>query len=201
MLITDVDIAKMDAEVYSSSVFGAQVRCGGTNGIVAGTQFTASGVDFNASQVTAGCVIALSSADGTIDGVFEIVSVIDSSHLTVSQIRNDAGDAAIAIGSASGLTWSIKTLGPQIVAAETQLSARLGLKPGKPDAAYALDEIQNTDAIKQIATAVLLVGVYTVLYTSSADATVWGGYEAKRAWYGQQAERMLAGVSIQLPVV
>ena len=199
-MITDVDVAKTDAEVYSSAAFGAQVRCGGTNGIVAGTQFTASGVDFNASDVTAGCVIYLHSADGVIDGVFEIVSVIDSSHLAVSQIRADAGDAAIAIGSASGLTWSIKTLGPQIVAAELELSARLGLKPGKPDAIYALDEIQNTDVIKQIATAALLAGVYTVMYTISADATVRDGYEKKRAWYGQQVERLLAAVSVQLPV-
>ena len=200
-MITDTDIAKMDAEVYSSAAFGAQVRCGGTNGIVAGTQFTASGVDFNASQVSAGCVIALSSADGSIDGVFEIVALIDATHLTVSQIRTDVGDAAIAIGSASGLTWSIKTLGPQIAASETELSARLGLKPGKPVAEYALDEIQNTEAIKQIATAVLLVRVYMVMYTSSADETVRDGYEKKRAWYGQLSERLLAGVSIQLPAV
>ena len=201
MIINDVDIAKTEPEIYNSTVFGAQVRCGGTNGIVAGTQFTASGVDFNSSQVTAGCVIYLHSADGSIDGTFEIVSVIDSTHLTVSQIRTDSGDAAIAIGSASGLTWSIKTLGPQIGAAETELSARLGLKPGKPDAAYALDEMQNTDVLKQIATAVLLVGVYTVLYTISADTTVRDGYEKKRAWYGQRAERLLAAVSVQLPAV
>ncbi|RKY04087.1 MAG: hypothetical protein DRP56_10525 [Planctomycetota bacterium] len=199
MIITDTDIAKVDAEVFSSAAYGSQVRCGGTNGIVAGTQFTASGVDFNSSQVTAGCVIYLHSADGTIDGVFEIVSVIDSTHLTVSQIRNDPTDSAIAVGSASGLTWSIKTLGPQIGAAELELSIRLGLKPGKADAAYSLDEIQNTDTIKQIAIAVLLAGVYTVLYTTSADATVRAGHEAKRAWYGQQVERLLAGVTIVLP--
>ena len=198
-IINDVDVIKVDGEVYSSAAFGAQVRCGGTNGIVAGTQFTASGVDFNASQVTAGCVIYLNSVDGSIDGVFEIVSVIDSTHLTVSQIRTDVGDVAIAVGSASGLTWSIKTLGPQIVQAELELSARLGLKPGKPGAAYALDEVQNTDMLKQIATAVLLAGVYTVLYTTSTDATVRDGYEKKRAWYGQQAERMLSGMSVQLP--
>ncbi|RKY06523.1 MAG: hypothetical protein DRP56_07290, partial [Planctomycetota bacterium] len=88
---------------------------------------------------------------------------------------------------------------PQIVQAELELSVRLGLKPGKADAAYALDEIQNTDAIKQIATAMLLVGVYTVLYTTSTDATVRDGYEKKRAWYGQQIERLLAVISVQLP--
>jgi hypothetical protein len=198
-MITDVDVAKMDAEVFSSSAFGAQKRCGGTNGIVAGTQFTAAGVDFNASQVAAGCVIHLSSADGVINGIFEVVSVIDSGHLTVSQLRNNTTDAAIPVAAASGLTWSIKTLGPQIIQAELELSARLGLKPGKPDAAYALSEVQNGNAIKQILTALLLVQVYTVLYMTSTESAVQVGYEKKRTWYGQQGERLMAAIRIQLP--
>jgi hypothetical protein len=53
--------------------------------------------------------------------------------------------------------------------------------------------------LKQIETAFLLVQVYTVLYTTSTDATIRGGYEKMRAWYGQQAERLLAGIRIQLP--
>lgn len=199
-MITDVDVIKVDGEVYASAAYGAQKRCGGTNGIVAGTQFTASGVDFSASDVTAGCVIYLKSADGVIDGMFEIVSLIDSTHLTVSQIRNDVGDAAIPIGSASGLTWNIKTLAPQIDAAEIDLSARLGLKPGKADAAYGLEEVEPAEMLKQIAAALLLGQVYTVLYTISADTDIRAGYEQKRNWYLQRAERLLAGVSVALPV-
>jgi hypothetical protein len=201
MLITDSDVIKVDGEVYASAVFGAQKRCGGTNGIVAGTQFTASGVDFNASQVAAGYVIWLESVDGSIKGTFEIVSVIDATHLTVSQIRSDPADAAIPIGSASGLTWRITTLAPQIAAVETELSARLGLKPGKADAAYGIDEVQPAEVLKQVATALLLVGVYTVLYTMSADADIRAGYEQKRNWYSQRAERMLSVISVQLPAV
>ena len=199
-MITDVDVIKVDGEVYSSSAYGAQKRCGGTNGIVAGTQFTSSGVDFSASQVAAGHVIWLESVDGTIKGTFEIVSLIDSTHLTVSQIRNDPADAAIPIGSASGLTWSIKTLAPQIGAAETALSARLGLKPGKADAAYGIDEVEPAEVLKQVAAALLLMHCYTVLYTASADGDIRAGYEQKRGWYSQQAERLLSVINIQLPV-
>ena len=172
---------------------------GGTNGIVAGTQFTASGVDFSNAQITAGHVIALSATDGSIDGVFEIVSVIDSSHLTVSQIRTDPADAAIAVGSASGLTWSIKTLGPQVAAAEVELSLKLELKPGVPVAEYALDEVQNTEAIKELLTAALLVRVYTVLYTTTTDATIREGYEQKRTWYQQCYERLVSMVGVEVP--
>jgi len=198
-MITDVDIAKVEPEVFSSVVFGAQLRCGGTNGIVSGTQFTASGVDFDVSQVTAGNMIWLESVDGSIKGTFEVVSVTDSTHLSVSQIRADASDAAIPIGSGSGLTWRIKTLEPQIAQTEIQLSGRLGLKPGVANAAYGIDEVEPVDVLKQIATALLLIGVYTVLYTTSTDETVRDGYEQKRNWYNQQAERLLAGISVQLP--
>lgn len=200
MIINDIDIAKVEAEVFSAAVYGGQVRCGGDNGIVAGTQFTAAGVDFNASQITAGYTLYLASADGSLNGVFEVVDVIDSGHLTVSQIRTDSADAAIPIGSSSGLTWKIKTLTPQIGLVETELSARLGLKPGKPDAAYALDEVQNTEVIKHILTALLLVQVYTALYSTSLESAIKEGYESKRGWYAQQAVRLLAVNSIQLLV-
>ena len=199
MMINDVDVVKIDDEVYSLAAFGSQVRCGGTNGIVAGTQFTASGVDFTAAQIDAGHVIALSATDGSIDGTFEIVSVIDSTHLTASQIRTDPADAAIAVGSASGLTWSIKTLGPQVAAAEVELSLKLELKPGKPDAEYALDEVQNTEAIKEMLVAGLLVRIYTVLYTTTADVAVREGYETKRMWYQETYDRLLAMVGIEVP--
>ena len=199
-MLTDIDIVKVDAEVYSSAAFGAQKRCGGNNGIVAGTQFTAAGVDFNASQITAGYVIYLHSTDGVIDGVFEVISVLDAGHLAVSQLRNDPSDAAIPVGSASGLTWSIKTLAPQIMQAQLQLSARLGLKPGKPDAAYSLDEVQNTEAIKQILTPALLTQVYTVLYTTTIDADIRAGYEKKRMWYNRQAEKLPKEISVILPI-
>jgi hypothetical protein len=200
-IITDIDVAKVEAEVFSLAVYEGQRRCGGTNGIVAGTQFTASGVDFDASGVTAGYVIALSSADGSIDGTFEIVSVIDSGHLTVSQIRNDSADAAIAVGSASGLTWSIKTVAPQIALAEVEVSLKLELKPGKPNADYALDEALNTEAIKELLTAALLVRVYTVLYTTTVDADIRAGYEQKRKWYEQRYDRLVSMVGVEVPEV
>ena len=175
-MITDVDVAKVDGEVFNSTVFGMQRRCAGGNGVLAGTQFSATGVDFNAYRIAAGCVIQLASIDGMINGIFEVVSVVDSGHLTVSQLRNNSTDAAIPVATASGLIWSIKTLEPQIVQAELELSARLGLKPGKPDALYALSEVQNTDAVKQILTALLLMRVYTALYTASTEAGIRAGY-------------------------
>ena len=61
---SDVDLVKFEPEVFGSWFLSSQMLCGGDNGIVAGTQFTAAGVDFIASQVQAGGVIWLESADG-----------------------------------------------------------------------------------------------------------------------------------------
>ena len=41
----DVDLARFEPGVFGSWVLSSQVLCSGTNGIVSGTQFTASGVD------------------------------------------------------------------------------------------------------------------------------------------------------------
>ena len=69
----DVDLARYEPGVFGSWFLSSQILCGGTNGIVSVSQFTASGVDFNAAQVAAGGVIYLESADGAIQGAFEIV--------------------------------------------------------------------------------------------------------------------------------
>ena len=42
----DVDVARYEPNVFGLWYVSSQVLCGGANGIVAGTQFTASGVDF-----------------------------------------------------------------------------------------------------------------------------------------------------------
>lgn len=198
-LITDVDVLKMDPEPYMVDSPAVLKRAKGTDGLVMGTQFAAAMVDFVAFQVAAGHVIQLGSTDGTINGVFEVVGVIDSATLTVSQVRNNPTDPAIPIAGASGLTWAVKTLTPQIQQAELELSCRLGLKPGKPDAAYALNEVQNVDAAKQVLTALLLARVFAAIYTASTEVTVREAYEKKRRRYEKQAERMLAAISPGLP--
>lgn len=200
MLITDVDLLKVDPEPYMVDSPAVVKRCGGTNGIVAGTQFTAAGVDFDAWQIAAGNVIHLASVDLTINGVFEIVEVIDSGHLTVSQLRTSPTDPPIPAAAASGLTWAIKTLGPHIGQAELELSCRLRLKPGKPDAVYALSEVQNVEAVKHVLTALLLSRVFGSICTASGEADIWALYEKKRMWYQQQCEALLSAMSIQLPV-
>ena len=196
MLLTDRDILAVEPSLFSDACFSSQVLCGGTNGIVAGTQFTASGVDFNASGVAAGGVIYLASADGSIDGSFEIVSLIDSSHLTVSILRSDLAGSAIAVGSASGLTWSIKTYAPQISIAEMQLSHRLRCLPGWEAATITLAELDNAEAVKLAGLQTLLGNLFGTLYGTfpaytAETADVWQSHKDKCIRYRAMTELMI----------
>jgi hypothetical protein len=195
-MITDTDILKIEPSLFSDACFSSQVLCGGTNGIVAGTQFTASGVDFTASQVPAGGVIYLASADGVIDGGFEIVSIIDSTHITVSILRSDPAAGAIAVGSASGLTWSIKTYAPQISIAEMQLSHRLRCLPGWEAASVTLAELENAEAVRLAGLQTLLGNLYGTLYGTfpaytAETAEVWQSHKDKCVRYRAMTELMV----------
>lgn len=197
-MLSDVDILRSEPSLFSEACFSSQVLTGGTNGIVAGTQFTASGVDFIASGMAAGSVIWLTSADGSIDGGFEVVALIDSSHLTLSILRSDPAGDPIPVGSASGLTWSVKTYAPQIAAAEIVLSHRLRCLPGYPASEIALDEIDNPAAVKRAWLYQLLSDLFGALYGSFPPATdanapaSWASHKAKRIWYRGTAERMIS---------
>ena len=196
-MLTDKDILKTEPSLFSEACFTSQKLCGGTNGIVAGTQFTASGVDFTASGVTAGSVIWLESVDGSIKGGFEIVTLIDSTHLTVSILRSDPAGSAIPVGSASGLTWSIKTFKPQIAVLETRLSHQLRCLPGWDAATVTLAELDNPDAVKLIWLYLLLAEVFGSMvgtcpvYTAESAQAAWDSHKDKYTRYKKQAESMI----------
>ena len=160
----DVDLAKFEPGLFGDWFLSSQILCGGGNGIVAGTQFTAAGVDFIASQVQTGGVIWLESTDGAIKGAFEIVSVDDAGHLTVSVVRVSDEQSAIPVGSASGLTWRIVTYGPQAYEVLWQLSQRLSLSPGCATAEYSVDDIVNPDSLRQVSVFGILTMVFNSLY-------------------------------------
>ena len=197
-MLTDRNILAIEPSLFSEACFTSQKLCGGTNGIVAGTQFTASGVDFTASGVTAGGVIWLESVDGSIKGGVEIVSLIDSTHLTVSILRPSTGSGqAIPVGSASGLTWSIKTFKPQIACSETVLSCRLRCLPGWEDATITLAELDNSDAVKLVWLYSVLAEVFGTLYgtyppySGESANTAWVAYYDKRLWYREMKEMLI----------
>lgn len=191
----DVDVMKFEPNVFGSWFLSSQVLCGGTNGIVAGTQFTASGVDFVASGVTAGGVIWLQSADETVRGAFEIVEVTDATHLTVSVVRACAEQAAIPVGSPSGLTWRVVSYAPQAYEVLWQMSQRLGLSPGAAGADYNVDDITNAEALRQASVFGVLTMIFQTLYEGAEGQDI---LDIKEQHYRLRYSEAIARVRVKL---
>ena len=68
----DSDLLKYEAVLFTDLYFRWQVLCEGTSAVLSGTTLTASGEDFSADQIAAGGVVYLRSADGKLDGAYEI---------------------------------------------------------------------------------------------------------------------------------
>ena len=97
----DADILKYEPMLFGQLYLPWQVLAAGTDGTLSGTTFTTSGADFVSAQIAAGGVIYMQSADGQLDGAYEIVSVDSATQLTVSVIRSDSDDPAVAPPAAS----------------------------------------------------------------------------------------------------
>ncbi len=192
---SDVDVLKFESGVFSDWFLSSQVLCGADNGIVAGTQFTAAGVDFIASGVAAGGVIFLQSTDGSINGAFEIVSVNDAGHLTVSVVRINDEQDAVGVGSASGLTWRIVTYAPQGYEVLWQLSQRLGLSPGCPLSDSGVDDIVNADTLRHVSVFGVLAMVLRMLQQGTDEQMV---LREKLEHYMWQYEQAVNGLTIMV---
>ena len=193
MLHQDIDILKYEPGLFTNTAFLNQCLGKGTNGVVSGTSFSATGGDFINKGVTAGGVIFMQSLDGMINGAYEIVSVGSATQLTISVVRGDVEQAPIAVGSATGLIYRIITFAPQAADAAFALSQQLGLKPGCPDSQYGFEDLTDASVLKQASVLATIAIIYGSLYGSGTGAAsdlkaMWDMYLAKQEHYASCAE-------------
>ena len=165
----DVDILRFEPALFGDLHLPGQVLISGTAAVVAGTTLTDSGANFSNAQVAAGCVIYLQTTDGTIDGAYEIVSVDSATQLTVSVLRTDSEDDAIAPPAASSVTYHICTYQPQSNEVLFQLSQYFGLAPGLADSDYDVDDILDTAVLRQGSVYATLAAIYAMLAGGADD--------------------------------
>jgi len=163
---------------YEPVLFGElhlpwQVLATGTGGVLSGTTFTASGADFVSAQISAGGVIYLQSADGALDGAYEIVSVDSATQLTVSIVRSDLEDAAVAPPAATDISYRINTFEPQAGEAGFQLTEYFGIKPGNPASSINVEDILDTDVLKRASVFAVISSVYAMLASKANDENFW----------------------------
>ena len=170
---SDVDILKYEPILFGELHLQGQVLAAGTGGVLSGTTFTASGVDFTGASVEAGGVIYLLSADGTLDCGVEIVSVDSATQLTVSVIRADSDDDAVAPPAATDISYRVSTFRPQVNEAGFQLTEYFNIGPGNPASDYDSDDILDTAVLRGACTFAVISSVYAMLASNAKDDNLW----------------------------
>ena len=169
----DVDILKYEPVLLGELHLSGQVLAAGTGGALSGTTFTASGADFVSAQVSAGGVVYLQTADGLLDGAYEIVSVDSATQLSVSVIRSDSDDASVAPPSATGISYRVSTFGPQASEVGFRLTEHFGIKPGNPTSIYDAEDVLDTDVLKRASVFAVISTVYATLASKAKDDNFW----------------------------
>ena len=181
----DADILKYEPVLFSELYLPWQVLTAGTNGVLAGTTFTASEADFVSAQISEGGVIYLKSADGSLDGAYEIVSVDSATQLGVSVIRTYPDDESIAPPAATDISYRVSTFGPQSAEAGLRLTEYFGIRPGNPASAYAAEDILGLDVLRAASVFAVISGVYAMLASNDKNENFW----KKSLYYQKLFER------------
>jgi hypothetical protein len=169
----DADILKYEPILFGELHLPWQVLASGSGASLSGTTLTASGADFIAAQVQAGGVVYLQSADGSLDGAYEIVSVDSATQLSISVVRADSTQTAVPPPAASDISYRISTFGPQAAEVGFQLTDYFGIKPGNPASDIDADDILDTTVLRLAAVFAVISAVYAMLAGKTKDQNYW----------------------------
>jgi len=192
----DVDVLKYEPALFGELHLPWQVRAQGAGATLSGTTLTAPGADFTAARIAAGGVVYLQSADGALDGAYEIVAVDTATQLTVSVLRADACDAALALPAAGDVSYRISTFAPQAGEVAFQLTEYFGIQPGHPTSTVTVEKIVDAEGLRRAS----VLGVIARVYAMWAGRTEAGDLWTKSLHYQQLFEkaRQRCRVSVDL---
>jgi hypothetical protein len=169
----DADILKYEPVLFGELHLPWQVLAAGTGGTLSGTTFTVSGADFVSAGVLAGGVVYMQSANSSLDGAYEIVSVDSATQLTVSVIRSDPEDSAVAPPAATGISYRVSTFGPQVSEAGFRLTEYFGIRPGNPASDVDVEGILDKDVLRRASVFAVISTAYATLASRAKDENFW----------------------------
>jgi hypothetical protein len=183
---SDVDIARYEPILFGELYLRWQKLASGQDGELSGTGFTSEGADFIGAGVEAGGVIYLQSAEGTVEGLFEIVSVDSQTQLTVSVIRADVNADSVVSEEGSGLLYRISTLKPQIAEAGFRLTESIGIRPGNPTGRFGIEDISDASGLRLLS----VFSVISAVYGSLAGERGNEGFWQKSLYYRKEFDKV-----------
>jgi len=182
---SDIDILKFEPVLFGELHLASQVLTRGDGAQLSGTTLTDGAGSFISAGVEGGGVVYLKSADGSLDGGFEIVSVDSATQLTVSVLRADAEDNPIAPAQASDVSYRVSTFAPQAVEAAFQLTEYFGIQPGNPTSEITTDNILDTEGLRRAST----FAIISAAYATWANCITSEGHWQKSLHYKQRFEK------------
>ena len=192
----NVDILKYEPILFGQLHLPGQVLIAGTGGVLTGTTFTENNADFVSAQIPEGAVIYLQSADGTLDGAFEIISVDSATQLTISVVRADSDDEPVAPPSAADVSYRISTFKPQASEAAFQLTEFFGIKPGNPASDYDVQDVLDSNVLKTASVFAVISTVYATLASKSKDENFWAKTRHYRTLFEKARQRCRLSIDV-----
>jgi hypothetical protein len=169
----DADVLKYEPALFGELHPAGQVLAAGTGGTLSGTTFTAGGADFVSAQVSVGGVVYLQSANGVLDGAYEIVSVDSATQLAVSVVRSDSDDEAMAPPTATDVSYRISTFGPQVSEVGFRLTEYFGIGPGNPASDIDADDVLDANVLRRASVFAVISSIYATLASKAEDENFW----------------------------
>jgi len=181
----DVDILKVEPVLFGELHLPWQVLSAGTGATLNGTTLTAADADFVTAGVAGGGVVYLTSADGALDGAYEIVSADSATQLTVSVLRANAEDQPVAPPAAGDIAYRVSTFGPQASEAAFRLTEHFGIQPGHPTSTIAPADVVGTDGVRRASVFAVISSVYAMWASRTEGENFW----TKSLYYKQSFEQ------------
>jgi hypothetical protein len=169
----DVDILKYEPILFTELHLANQILVAGTGGTLTGTTLTASGSNFLSAQVQPGQVIYMQSADGALDGAYEVVSVDSATQLTVSVVRSDEIDIPVSPPAASDISYRISTFDQQASEVAFQLTEFFGIKPGNPVSDVEAEDIFDAEVLRRASVFAVISTIYAMHASKAKDENFW----------------------------
>lgn len=170
---SDVDILKYEPLLFGELHLPWQVMAAGSGAELDGTALTDGAADFTNSRIEAGDVVYLKSADGALDGAYEIVSVDSVTELTVSVLRADVADDPVAPPQGSNVSYRISTFTPQATEAACELTEHFGIRPGDPGSSIGVENILDTEVLRRAATFAVIARVFAMWAGHRDSQSLW----------------------------
>lgn len=170
---SDIDLLKHEPVLFGELHLPSQVLTQGTGAELSGTTLTDGAGNFTGTGVEAGGVVYLKSADGALDGSYEIISVDSATQLTVSVLRADTVDSPIAPPQASDISYRVSTFAAQATEAAFQLTEYFGIQPGNPTSEITIDNIVDTEGLQRASAFAVISAVYATWASRIASECHW----------------------------